>query len=238
MGEGAGVLLLEELEHAKVQWGFSFWLIWLLKAVFLLQVWKLLTWILAVIWCNCNDCRNVGHTSMLNSLEGAFLVMLTIQPSLILRVRTFIWIVEGWTDKRFLHEYFLMLILWCTAQAEWGLILILDWLGQFQGTPEIADAKLTLTLHDLLQYNITPGLQTWNWKVVKILKIMWTVLLCWHDLSCAGAGVLLCIEKALAQSGVSRHDVNYVNAHATSTKAGDLQEYKALMRSFGENPEV
>lgn len=50
--------------------------------------------------------------------------------------------------------------------------------------------------------------------------------------------MLLCIEKALAQSGVSRHDVNYVNAHATSTKAGDLQEYKALMRSFGENPEV
>jgi 3-oxoacyl-[acyl-carrier-protein] synthase II len=50
--------------------------------------------------------------------------------------------------------------------------------------------------------------------------------------------VLLCIDKALAQAGVNRHDVNYVNAHATSTKAGDLQEYKALMRSFGENPEV
>ncbi|KAG0579469.1 hypothetical protein M758_4G100000 [Ceratodon purpureus] len=53
-----------------------------------------------------------------------------------------------------------------------------------------------------------------------------------------GAGVLLCIDKALAQAGVNRHDVNYVNAHATSTKAGDLQEYKALMRSFGENPEL
>lgn len=48
----------------------------------------------------------------------------------------------------------------------------------------------------------------------------------------------LCIEKALAQSGVHRQDVNYVNAHATSTKAGDLQEYKALMRAFGENAEV
>jgi len=53
-----------------------------------------------------------------------------------------------------------------------------------------------------------------------------------------GAGVLLCIEKALAQSGVDRADVNYVNAHATSTKAGDLQEYKALMKSFGGNPEL
>ena len=54
----------------------------------------------------------------------------------------------------------------------------------------------------------------------------------------AGAGVILCIDKALAQAGVNRHDVNYVNAHATSTKAGDLQEYKAIMRSFGGNPEV
>lgn len=50
--------------------------------------------------------------------------------------------------------------------------------------------------------------------------------------------MLLCIEKALADAGVSRHEINYVNAHATSTKAGDLQEYKALMRSFGDNPEV
>jgi len=53
-----------------------------------------------------------------------------------------------------------------------------------------------------------------------------------------GAGVLLCIEKALAQSGVDRADVNYVNAHATSTKAGDLQEYKALIKSFGVNSGV
>ncbi|CAM6063734.1 unnamed protein product [Sphagnum tenellum] len=53
-----------------------------------------------------------------------------------------------------------------------------------------------------------------------------------------GAGVVLCIEKALAQAGVSRQDVNYVNAHATSTQAGDLQEYKALIRSFGKNAEL
>ncbi|RZC50093.1 hypothetical protein C5167_018520 [Papaver somniferum] len=31
--------------------------------------------------------------------------------------------------------------------------------------------------------------------------------------------------EALAQFGVSREDVNYVNAHATSTQAGDLKEY-------------
>lgn len=53
-----------------------------------------------------------------------------------------------------------------------------------------------------------------------------------------GTGVLLCIEKALAQAGVKKEDVNYVNAHATSTHAGDLQEYRALMRVFGRNPEL
>ncbi|KAJ7538414.1 hypothetical protein O6H91_11G046800 [Diphasiastrum complanatum] len=53
-----------------------------------------------------------------------------------------------------------------------------------------------------------------------------------------GTGILLCIEKALSYAGVKRQDVNYVNAHATSTKAGDMQEYKALMQSFGENPEL
>uniref|UniRef100_A0A7N2N6F5 beta-ketoacyl-[acyl-carrier-protein] synthase I n=1 Tax=Quercus lobata TaxID=97700 RepID=A0A7N2N6F5_QUELO len=53
-----------------------------------------------------------------------------------------------------------------------------------------------------------------------------------------GAGVILCIEKALAQSGVSREDVNYINAHATSTPAGDLKEYQALLQCFGQNPEL
>ncbi|GAV70951.1 ketoacyl-synt domain-containing protein/Ketoacyl-synt_C domain-containing protein [Cephalotus follicularis] len=53
-----------------------------------------------------------------------------------------------------------------------------------------------------------------------------------------GAGVILCIEKALAQSGVSREDVNYINAHATSTPAGDLKEYRALIHCFGQNPEL
>uniref|UniRef100_A5BHY4 3-oxoacyl-[acyl-carrier-protein] synthase n=1 Tax=Vitis vinifera TaxID=29760 RepID=A5BHY4_VITVI len=53
-----------------------------------------------------------------------------------------------------------------------------------------------------------------------------------------GAGVILCIESALARSGVSREDVNYINAHATSTLAGDFREYQALVRCFGQNPEL
>ncbi|KAI3766361.1 hypothetical protein L2E82_16416 [Cichorium intybus] len=53
-----------------------------------------------------------------------------------------------------------------------------------------------------------------------------------------GKGIALCIEKALAQSGVAREDVNYINAHATSTPSGDLNEYEAIIRCFGDNSEL
>lgn len=36
------------------------------------------------------------------------------------------------------------------------------------------------------------------------------------------AGVILCLEKALAVSGIRPEEVTYVNAHATSTQAGDM----------------
>ncbi|KAK6148769.1 hypothetical protein DH2020_016294 [Rehmannia glutinosa] len=49
---------------------------------------------------------------------------------------------------------------------------------------------------------------------------------------------ILCIEKALAKSGVDRKDVNYVNAHATSTQLADLKEYQAIVRCFGQNTEL
>ncbi|KAJ0076267.1 hypothetical protein Patl1_33762 [Pistacia atlantica] len=53
-----------------------------------------------------------------------------------------------------------------------------------------------------------------------------------------GLGIVSCIEKALTQSGVAREDVNYINAHASSTPIGDLIEYQALMQCFGQNPEL
>ena len=71
-----------------------------------------------------------------------------------------------------------------------------------------------------------------------ILIALQILHLCFFVPSQTGAGVILCIEKALAQSGVSREDVNYINAHATSTPAGDLKEYQALIHCFGQNPEV
>ncbi|KAJ0006688.1 hypothetical protein Pint_29260 [Pistacia integerrima] len=53
-----------------------------------------------------------------------------------------------------------------------------------------------------------------------------------------GMGIVSCIENALTQSGVAREDVNYINAHASSTPVGDLIEYQALMHCFGQNPEL
>jgi 3-oxoacyl-[acyl-carrier-protein] synthase II len=51
-----------------------------------------------------------------------------------------------------------------------------------------------------------------------------------HD----GQGVALCIEEALKIAGLDRSKVNYVNAHATSTLAGDMCELNALRSVFGE----
>lgn len=48
-----------------------------------------------------------------------------------------------------------------------------------------------------------------------------------------GEVVALCIEDALASAGVSKESVNYINAHGTSTQAGDLCEIEAIRRVFG-----
>lgn len=51
-----------------------------------------------------------------------------------------------------------------------------------------------------------------------------------------GLGVSSCIQKALEDAGVSPEEVNYINAHATSTIAGDLAEVKATKLVFGDDP--
>ncbi|PRQ16610.1 putative 3-oxoacyl-[acyl-carrier-protein] synthase 2 [Rosa chinensis] len=50
-----------------------------------------------------------------------------------------------------------------------------------------------------------------------------------------GLGVSSCITKSLEDAGVSPEEVNYVNAHATSTLAGDLAEFNAIKKVFGKN---
>ncbi|KAK4395043.1 UNVERIFIED_CONTAM: 3-oxoacyl-[acyl-carrier-protein] synthase II, chloroplastic [Sesamum radiatum] len=53
-----------------------------------------------------------------------------------------------------------------------------------------------------------------------------------------GRGIVLCIEKALTESGVAKEDINYINAHATSTPLADLIECQAINHCFGQNTEL
>jgi 3-oxoacyl-[acyl-carrier-protein] synthase II len=48
-----------------------------------------------------------------------------------------------------------------------------------------------------------------------------------------GATVGQCMEDALLDAGVEKSRVNYINAHATSTPAGDLCEINAILNIFG-----
>lgn len=50
-----------------------------------------------------------------------------------------------------------------------------------------------------------------------------------------GLGVSLCIEKALADAGIAKEEVNYINAHATSTPVGDMCEISAIKKIFGSS---
>lgn len=48
-----------------------------------------------------------------------------------------------------------------------------------------------------------------------------------------GAIVGQCMEDALRDAGIDKSRVNYINAHATSTPAGDLCEINAILNIFG-----
>ena len=49
-----------------------------------------------------------------------------------------------------------------------------------------------------------------------------------------GNGAARAVQQALEQAGASPEDVNHINAHATSTPVGDIAEYEALKRVFGD----
>lgn len=47
-----------------------------------------------------------------------------------------------------------------------------------------------------------------------------------------GLGVSSCIELAVKDAGMKKDDINYINAHATSTLVGDVAEVAAILKAF------
>ena len=43
-----------------------------------------------------------------------------------------------------------------------------------------------------------------------------------------------CLETAMEAAGVAPEEVQYINAHGTSTPAGDIPELRAMKQAFGD----
>ncbi|MCK4934584.1 MAG: beta-ketoacyl-ACP synthase II, partial [Simkaniaceae bacterium] len=50
-----------------------------------------------------------------------------------------------------------------------------------------------------------------------------------------GSGVAECIDLAIADAGIQKDRINYINAHATSTPVGDLCEMRGIKKVFGDH---
>lgn len=53
-----------------------------------------------------------------------------------------------------------------------------------------------------------------------------------------GRGAIRAMHMALEQAGATPDDVTHINAHATSTPVGDINEYRALQAVFGERADT
>jgi 3-oxoacyl-[acyl-carrier-protein] synthase II len=53
-----------------------------------------------------------------------------------------------------------------------------------------------------------------------------------------GLGAVLCIQKALDDAEMNASEIDYINAHATSTSVGDVSELLGIKQVFRDNPIV
>jgi len=53
-----------------------------------------------------------------------------------------------------------------------------------------------------------------------------------------GEGAAQCMRNALQDAGLNPDDIHYINAHGTSTSAGDVAETQAVKSVFGDKPGV
>jgi len=54
----------------------------------------------------------------------------------------------------------------------------------------------------------------------------------------SGEGSVRCLHQALKDAGIRPDEVDYINAHATSTPVGDVSEAQAIAEVFGKRPYV
>jgi 3-oxoacyl-[acyl-carrier-protein] synthase II len=50
-----------------------------------------------------------------------------------------------------------------------------------------------------------------------------------------GRGAKACMEKAISDAGIAHEDIDYINAHGTSTPLGDMAETTAIKATFGKH---
>ena len=53
-----------------------------------------------------------------------------------------------------------------------------------------------------------------------------------------GEGAALCMKNALVSAGLNPEQVDYINAHGTSTPAGDIAETDAIKKVFGQHSSI